>query len=130
MTRLILRLCLIALLFVAGAARAQTLYFVHPDHLDTPRLITDAAGTVVWRWDNREPFGDNAPNADPDVNGVFFAYNLRLPGQYHDAETGNFYNYFRDYDPRVGRYLESDPIGLGGGCQYLRLCWRESGKSD
>jgi RHS repeat-associated protein len=38
-----------------------------------------------------------------------------LPGQYYDAETGKHYNYFRDYDPSIGRYVESDPIGLRGG---------------
>ena len=37
-----------------------------------------------------------------------------LPGQYYDAETGKHYNYFRDYDPSIGRYAESDPIGLRG----------------
>ena len=43
------------------------------------------------------------------------AYNLRFPGQYYDSETALHYNYFRDYDPAIGRYVQSDPIGLRGG---------------
>jgi RHS repeat-associated protein len=42
-------------------------------------------------------------------------YNLRYPGQYYDSETGLNYNYFRDYDPQTGRYVESDPLGLVAG---------------
>lgn len=44
-----------------------------------------------------------------------FGYNLRFPGQYYDVETGKHYNYHRDYDPSIGRYLQSDPLGLDAG---------------
>jgi len=44
-----------------------------------------------------------------------FTYELRFPGQFFDQATYLHYNYFRDYDPRLGRYIESDPIGLAGG---------------
>jgi RHS repeat-associated protein len=57
----------------------------------------------------------NPPRLRRRASGRSFIYNLRYPGQYYDSETGLNYNYFRDYDPATGRYVESDPAGLGGG---------------
>jgi RHS repeat-associated protein len=45
--------------------------------------------------------------------------NFRFPGQYYEEETGIHYNYFRYYDPSVGRYITPDPIGLEGGINPL-----------
>ena len=97
---------------VVGAGGA--VFYVLSDHLDTPRQILDDRQRLRWTWDNRDPFGNNP--ADPNPQGLGgFGYNLRFPGQFFDAESGLHYNYFRDYDPRLGRYVESDPIGLNGG---------------
>jgi RHS repeat-associated protein len=87
---------------------------VHTDHLNTPRLITNQTGQAVWRWDNTDPFGGNVPDENPSGLGNFTC-NLRLPGQYFDKETNLHYNYFRDYDPAIGRYIQSDPLGLLAG---------------
>jgi RHS repeat-associated protein len=89
-------------------------FFIHADHLDTPRLVSNAAGTAVWRWDQQEPFGVNVPDENPSSLGAY-EFPLRFPGQYFDKETNLHYNYFRDYDPANGRYAQSDPIGLDGG---------------
>jgi RHS repeat-associated protein len=81
------------------------------DGLNTPRVITDAKGKVVWQWDSQnDPFGEQQPLSS---NG--FTYNLRFPGQYYDQASGLIHNGFRDYDPTTGRYLQPDPIGLAGG---------------
>jgi len=98
---------------VTVTAGSAQLYFIHPDHLNTPRMIASATGTTVWRWDQGEPFGNDVPNNNPSGLGAF-DFPLRFPGQYFDRETNLAYNYFRDYDPGIGRYLQSDPIGLRG----------------
>ncbi|MEW5251355.1 RHS repeat-associated core domain-containing protein [Microbulbifer discodermiae] len=96
---------------------STTHYAIEADHLGTPRAVIDTAQQVaVWSWDLQgEPFGTASPDENPDGDGVNFTINLRFPGQYYDQETGRYYNYYRDYDPTIGRYLQSDPIGLQGG---------------
>ena len=98
-------------------------YYIHTDHLNTPRRISRASDNqIVWRWDNG-PFGRHTANEDPDGDSQLFTFSLRYPGQCYDEETGLHYNYFRDYDPNTGRYIESDPIGLEGGLntyKYVR----------
>lgn len=88
-------------------------YFIHADHLNTPRLVVNRAGQRRWRW-LADPFGVAAPETNPDGVGVF-VQNLRFPGQYADVESSLFYNGHRNYDPSLGRYTQSDPIGLRGG---------------
>jgi RHS repeat-associated protein len=93
----------------------QTLYYVHADHLGTPRRITRPADNLlVWRWDS-DPFGLNFPNGHPTGSPLYVSYDLRLPGQIYDGYMNTYYNWYRDYDPSTGRYLQSDPIGLQGG---------------
>ena len=83
-------------------------YAIHTDHLGTPRVITDAQQREIWQWLD-DPFGTT------QANEAAFTYHLRFTGQYYDKETGLHYNYHRYYNPKTGRYFESDPIGLAGG---------------
>ncbi|MFC5476008.1 RHS repeat-associated core domain-containing protein [Paraherbaspirillum soli] len=99
----------------ANQTTATNVYYVYADHINTPRVITQATDNqMVWRWDNADPFGMLPPDENPSGLGSF-TYNQRFPGQLYDKESNNFYNYHRDYDPQLGRYVQSDPIGLDGG---------------
>jgi len=105
----------VATLRPTGNPTSIGIYYVHADHLGSPRAVTRSTDNVImWRWDNLDPFGANLPNENPAGQGEF-KYNLRFPGQYYDAEIGTHYNYHRDYNPAVGRYEQSDPIGSRGG---------------
>jgi RHS repeat-associated protein len=102
-------------------------YAVHADHLNTPRRLTRSNGRPTWQW-AYSAFGDEEPTTAAkrftspytvpttgSTNVPEAVFNLRYPGQYADKESGLFYNYFRSYDARTGRYSQSDPIGLRGG---------------
>lgn len=88
--------------------RNNTLYWIQTDHLGRPEGITNQARQRMWRAATM-PFGRTV------IDDVIGGFHLGFPGQYHDAETGFAYNIHRTYMPAVGRYLETDPIGLAGG---------------
>ncbi len=109
------------------------MFYYHNDHLGTPKVMTDKLRKVMWRVEF-DPFGnvldadepehearDHDSDREHDNKGRRGEYirevtnNLRFPGQYFDIETGLNYNYYRDYNPVIGRYIEADPIGLRGG---------------
>ena len=93
---------------LVGLTYNGTMYYVHTDHLGRPEIVADSSKTVVWKADNRAFERDVLTNT---IGGL----NLGFPGQYYDSEKDSWYNYFRDYDANTGRYIQSDPIGLGGG---------------
>jgi RHS repeat-associated protein len=89
-----------------------SVYYYHNDALGTPQKMTDSTGTVVWAADYK-PFGEVTITVSTITN------NLRFPGQYFDQETGLHYNYYRDYNPAIGRYPEADPVGIIRGENHL-----------
>jgi len=93
---------------LVGLVQDENLYYIHTDHLGRPEIVTDKHQNTVWQAENkafdREVIIDS-------IDGL----NIGFPGQYWDEEKHSWYNGFRDYDSTIGRYLQSDPIGVNGG---------------
>jgi RHS repeat-associated protein len=84
-------------------------YAVFANHLGCPERVMGPRGE--WVWSARiEPYGRAHVEA-----GAGFHQPLRWPGHYYDAELDLHANRFRTYSPELGRYLEPDPMGRGGG---------------
>jgi RHS repeat-associated protein len=87
------------------------IYWYQNDHIGTPHCLTDAHGQAVWK-SSYLAFGSIKTEAN---NGAGIDNPLRFAGQYHDRETGLFYNLNRYYAPTMKRYLTQDPLKLAAG---------------
>ena len=93
-----------------GESRQQTHYF-HCDQIGIPREMADKDGNLLW-FGNYTGWG----RLKEETKVTDRAYQpFRLQNQYADRETGLHYNFFRYYEPEVGRFVNQDPIGLVGG---------------
>jgi RHS repeat-associated protein len=108
---------------IANVSTSPTLYFVHTDHLNRPLRMTDGSENVVW---------DAVYNPFGGVNSITGSAtnNLRFPGQYFLIEDGLHYNWYRHYDPTIGRYVQPDSLGFingpsiyayAGGNPFIRI---------
>ena len=92
-----------------GESQQQTNYF-HCDQIGIPREMTDSDGNLLWFGDYH---GWGKLKSETNITNAHQPF--RLQNQYCDAETGLHYNFFRYYEPEVGRFVNQDPIGLEGG---------------
>jgi len=93
--------------FNPGNATVQD---ISTGQIDEPLVVTNSTGGVLWNA-YVDPYGSLGTFATPSVT-----LNLRLPGQYYQAETDSLsQNGWRDYDPSLGRYVEGDPLGIDAG---------------
>jgi RHS repeat-associated protein len=84
-------------------------YYVYGDHLSSPLLVEDDFGKTVWEA-RLNAYGTAHVDSKSTIEMP-----LRFPGHYFDSETGLHFNRYRYYSPELGRYLQSDPVGIGGG---------------
>ncbi|WP_158227156.1 RHS repeat-associated core domain-containing protein [Mangrovitalea sediminis] len=103
---------------------AKRCCYYHNDHLGTPQRLTDDHGNIVWSGEYLAYGGLvlETPNGTDNP--------IRFPGQYHDPETGLYYNRHRYYSPLLGHYIQPDPLGLKGGLNLYQYSWNPIQHSD
>lgn len=107
-----------------GKGKNTQVFYYQLDHLGTPQELTAVNGQIVWSA-KYKAYGNLAVVEVTEVEQP-----LRFQGQYHDLETGLYYNRHRYYSPSIGRYITPDPIKLAGGLNNYQYCNNPTGWVD
>jgi len=95
-------------------ADSNNVYYYHFDGLGSVAALSDSTGCIVEQY-SYDVFGE--PNRVSDVNNPYLFTGRRL-----DPETSNYYYRARYYEPSIGRFLQTDPIGYYGGLNLYTYC--------
>ena len=95
------------LLFTPSASSAETLHFIHSDHLGSTGLTTDPAGKLVSK-QVYYPFGSTRATSGT------LPTRHQYTGQISDTDaTGLYYYAARYYHPQTARFTQADKLGDG-----------------
>ncbi|WP_394423505.1 RHS repeat-associated core domain-containing protein [Vreelandella stevensii] len=113
----------VPMLRIEDTPQGQRLSAYVTDALGTPMQLVNAHGETAWQaqpHDWAATRNERGHTTQP----------IRFQGQWHDEESGLYYNRHRYYDPQQGRYISQDPIGLQGGTNLYGYVTNPTGMVD
>ena len=96
-------------------ADSNAVYYYHFDGLDSVVALSDSDGDSCQSYEY-SVYGQVAAEDPNHTNPYMFT------GRRFDFETGLYYYRARYYNPYIGRFLQTDPVGYGNGINWYAYC--------